>query len=106
MRTCVRMVVVCLLLPRFALRAALVERRSLVGEPVALAPEPGGRQVVGEASGAAEALGVTAGMRVGEALAHCPELRLIPPDPEGERALWGRVLDRLEGIGASVESDR
>ena len=35
-----------------------------------------------------------------------PALRLVPPDPEGSRSLWGHVLDRLEGIGAAVESDR
>ena len=28
-------------------------------------------------------------MRVGEALSRCPELRLVPPDPEGVRSLWG-----------------
>src|SRR4051812_17174283 len=97
--------VVCILFPRFALVAALGDRRALLSEPIALAPEPGRPQQVGEVSAAAEAFGVTTGMRVGEALARCPELRLVPPDPEGVRTLWGRVLDRLEGIGAAVESD-
>jgi protein ImuB len=98
--------VVCVLYPRFELLAALGDRRALLSEPVALAPEAGREQVVGEVSAAAEAFGVTPGMRVGEALARCPELRLAPPDPEGVRALWREVLDRLEGIGAEVESDR
>jgi protein ImuB len=105
MRTCVRMVV-CVLFSRFALVAALEERRELIGEPVALAPEPGRRQVIGEVSPAAEAFGAVAGMRVGEALARCPELRLVPPDPDGVRTLWRRTLDRLEKIGAACESDR
>ena len=78
----------------------------MLSEPVALAPEAGREQVVGEVSAAAEAFGVTPGMRVGEALARCPELRLAPPDPEGVRALWCEVLDRLESIGAAVESDQ
>ncbi len=78
----------------------------MLAEPVALAPEAGREQVVGEVSAAAEAFGVSPGMRVGEALARCPELRLAPPDPEGVRALWREVLDRLEEIGAAVESDR
>jgi protein ImuB len=77
-----------------------------MGEPVALAPEAGRRQVVGEVSPAAEAFGVVAGMRVGEALARCPELRLVPPDPDGVRTLWRRALDRLDRIGAACESDR
>jgi protein ImuB len=78
----------------------------MMGEPVALAPEPGRRQVIGEVSPAAEAFGVVAGMRVGEALARCPELRLVPPDPDGVRGLWRSVLERLERIGAACESDR
>src|SRR4051794_41486397 len=89
MRTCVRMVV-CVLFSRFALVAALEGRRELMGQPVALAPEAGRRQVVGEVSPAAEAFGVVPGMRVGEALARCPELRLVPPDPDGGRMLWRR----------------
>ena len=100
------MMVVCALLPRLSLLAAVGGRRELLGEPVALAPEPGRRAVVGEASSAAEALGVTAGMAVGEALARCPELRLVAPDPHGAREGWGQALDGLERIGASPESDR
>ena len=98
--------IVCVLYPRFELFAALGDRRAMLAEPVALAPEAGREQVVGEVSAAAEAFGVTPGMRVGEALARCPELRLAPPDPEGVRGLWREVLDRLERIGAAVESDR
>src|SRR3954464_4056787 len=98
--------VICVLFSRFALTAALDERRELMGEPVALAPEAGRRQVVGEVSPAAEAFGVVPGMRTGEALARCPELRLVPPDPDGVRSLWRRALDRLERIGAACESDR
>ncbi len=47
--------------------------------PAALAPEPGGLQQVGEVSLAAEAFGVFAGMRLGEALSRCPRLVLVPP---------------------------
>ena len=98
--------VVCVQLPRLALLGAVGERRALLGEPVALAPEGGREQKVGDASPAAEAFGVVAGMRMGEALARCPELRLVPPDPERVRELWSDLLDRLERIGAAVESDR
>ena len=73
---------------------------------MALAPEPGGPQVIGEASGPAEAFGVRAGMRLGEALARCPELMLVPPDPERAEAAWEDALRRLEGIGAAVEPGR
>ena len=98
--------VVCVLLNRLALIAALGGRRSrLMGEPVALAPEPGREQHVGEVSPAAEAFGIVPGMRVGEALSRCPGLLLVPADPEATRAYWNDVLDRLEAIGAAVESD-
>src|SRR3954454_428684 len=105
MRTCVRMVV-CVLYPRFELVAALGGRGALLAAPAALAPEAGREQLVGEVSAAAEAHGVVRGMRLGEALSRCPELRLVPPDPQGVRELWATVLDRLEAIGATVESDR
>jgi protein ImuB len=97
--------VVCVLYPRFELLAALGDRRPLLAEPAALAPEAGREQVVGEVSAPAEAFGVVRGMRLGEAMSRCPALRLVPPDPEGVRSLWHAVLDRLEAIGAAVESD-
>ena len=97
--------VVCVLIPRFTLLAALGERRALLSEPIALAPEAGRSQCVGEVSAAAEAFGVAAGMGLGEALARCPGLRLVPPDPDGVRGLWNEVLDRIERTGAAPESD-
>jgi protein ImuB len=100
------MMVVCVLVPRFSLIAACAERRELLGEPAALAPEPGGDLSVGEVSGAAEAHGVRAGTRLGEALARCPDLVLVPPDPGRAAELWEKALRGLEGIGAAVESER
>jgi protein ImuB len=98
--------VACVLVPRFGLLAAVAGRRELLSRPVALAPEPGGPQVVGEASGAAEAFGITAGMRLAEALGRCPGLALIPPDPARAEEAWEERLARIEGIGAAVESRR
>lgn len=100
------MIVAAVLVPRFALVAACGERSELLRGPAALAPEPGGRQMVGAVSGAAEAHGVRGGMRLGEALSRCPELALVPPDPARAADLWEESLRRLEGIGAAVESDR
>src|SRR5436853_2920624 len=98
--------VVCVLIPRFRLLTALGTRRELLREPVALAPEADREQVVGEASGAAEAVGIHAGMRLGEALARCPELRLVPPDPERAASAWESATCALEQIGAAVEPAR
>ncbi|HWD76689.1 MAG TPA: hypothetical protein VG371_16255 [Solirubrobacteraceae bacterium] len=98
--------IVCVLIPRFALTTALRDRGELLHSPVALAPEPGGAQQIGEVSLSAEAFGIHPGMRLGEALARCPRLTLIPPDPAGVADLWERLLVRLESVGAAVEPER
>jgi protein ImuB len=96
--------VVCVLIPRFELAVAAGGREALASGPVALAPQAGREQCIGEASAAAEALGVRAGLRLAEALARCPTLRLVAPDPAGVADEWDRLLGALEGIGAAVES--
>jgi protein ImuB len=98
--------IVGVLLPRFQLAVAARDRAGLMQAPVALAPEPGGVQKVGEVSLAAEAFGVHPGMALGEALARCRQLVLVPPDPAGVADRWERVLARLESIGAAVEPER
>ena len=98
--------IICVLLPRFQLTIAAGDRSELLHTPTALAPEPGGVQQVGEVSIAAEAFGAHAGMRLGEALARCPKLTLVPPDPAGVADMWERLLVRLESIGAAVEPER
>jgi protein ImuB len=101
------MPVICALIPRFRLIAALGDdRRSMLARPAALAPEPGAAQLIGEATEPAEGFGLRPGMRLGEALSRCPQLALIPPDPERAERSWEEALRRLEGIGAEVESDR
>jgi nucleotidyltransferase/DNA polymerase involved in DNA repair len=98
--------VVCILIPRFPLLAALGGRRERLLHPAALAPEPGGSQAVGEVSGAAEAFGVRAGMALGEALSRCPELALVTPDAERTESMWEELVGRLESVGAAVEPGR
>jgi protein ImuB len=97
--------VLCVLIPRFQLVVA-AGREELLQTPAVLAPEPGREARVGEVSRAAEAFGIHAGMTLGEALARCPELTLVPPDPAGVAERWERMLVRLESIGAAVESER
>lgn len=99
--------VVCVLVPRFDLLAACSGDWRLLRGVAALAPEAGEVQVVGQVSRAAEeAFGILPGMRVGEALARCPEIKLVPPDPVRAAELWDQTLERLEAIGAAVESRR
>jgi protein ImuB len=100
--------VVCVYIPRFELVVAAGEgakmaRQTLTGRALALAPLVGSEQRVGEVSGAAEACGVVRGMLLGEALARCPELVLVPPDPVLAAERWEHLIVALESIGAAVE---
>src|SRR4051794_6373760 len=92
---------ICVLVPRFALRVAL--RGPLPATPVALGPEPGGQPLVGEVNAAAAAFGVRPGMRVGEAIARCPRLELATADPGAVADAAESLLRRLESLGAAVE---
>ncbi len=99
------MPVACALIPRFRLLAAIGDK-GIMKRPAALAPDPGAAQLIGDVTPAAEKFGLRAGMRMGEALSRCPELALVPPDPERAETSWEEMLRRLEGIGAEVESER
>lgn len=103
---CSHRMIVCLQLARFELTVAAGGRAALLRGPSALAPPPGGEHRLGECSPAAEAFGVQAGMTLGEALARCPQLALVPPDPAGVAEAWEEVLARLEAIGAAVAPER
>jgi protein ImuB len=72
-------------------------------KPVALAPLPGKEQLVGSVTAAAQAKGVRPGMRLGEALAMCPELELVEQDPATAEQSWEEILRRLEDAGFQVE---
>ena len=93
--------IVCVLIPRFELAVAAGGREVLAAGPVALAPEAGREQFIGEVSAAAEAHGVRAGLRLGEALARCPTLRLVDARPgrRGRRvgSPAGRARERRRG---------
>lgn len=97
--------VVCVHIPRFELTLAAGGPRVLAGQPLAIAPRSGDGRV-GECSGAAEAFGVAPGMVLGEALARCPDLKLVPGDPLGAAGAWEEILSSLEGMGAAVEPAR
>ena len=94
-------ILICALVPRFALRIAI--GGALGDEPAALAPEAGGRPVIGEVNAAAAAFGVRPGMRAGEALARCPRIRLVTADPGAVADAAEEMLAGLEAIGAAVE---
>jgi protein ImuB len=98
--------VVCVHYPRFELAFAAGGPRALVARALAIAPLPGSERRIGEVSGAAEALGVHRGMALGESLARCPELVLVPADPIVVEEAWESIVHSLESIGAAVEPAR
>jgi protein ImuB len=91
-------------IPGFELRAALRRRPSLVLEPAALAPPEGEEPLIGPVTASAHQAGVRPGMRMGEALATCPKLVLVEPDPAGAEQAWDEIVRRLEDTGFAVES--
>jgi protein ImuB len=95
--------IACVSIPGFELRAALRKAPSLGLRPAALAPEPGREPLVGAVTAAAEALGVRPGMRLGEALATCPQLVLVERDPAAAGEAWEEILRRLEDAGFAVD---
>src|SRR2546423_5313801 len=96
-------VIAAIVIPAFDLRAALRLRPRLQERPAALAPLPGTEPLIGSVTGAAEAKGVRPGMRLGEALATCPELELVEQDPATAEQAWEEILRRLEDAGFAVE---
>jgi protein ImuB len=96
-------VIAALLIPAFDLRAALRLRPALETAPAALAPVPGNEPLLGSVTAAAEAKGVRPGMRLGEALATCPQLQLVEQDPASVEQAWEGLLRRLEDAGFAVE---
>src|SRR5205823_14444762 len=95
--------IACLSIPGFELKAALRKQPSLSLRPAALAPEAGGETLLGPVTAAAEAAGVLPRMRLGEALATCPHLVLVDPDPAAAEQAWEETVRSLEDAGFAVE---
>jgi len=95
--------VACLLIPGFELRAALRKQPGLALRAAALSPAAGTVPVLGPVTAEAERLGVRPGMRLGEALATCPELVLVEQDPAAAEQAWEDILRALEDSGFAVD---
>src|SRR2546421_3368470 len=95
--------IACLLIPGFDLRAALRKQPGLALRPAALPPVAGAEAVLGPVTAEAERLGVRPGMRLGEALATCPQLVLVEQDPAAAEQAWEEILRALEDSGFAVD---
>jgi protein ImuB len=96
--------IACLAIPAFELRAALRKRPSVALQPAALAPPNGAEPLIGSVTAVADQAGVRPGMRMGEALATCPKLILVDPDPASAERDWEEIVRSLEDSGFAVES--
>jgi protein ImuB len=96
--------IVAVALPHFPLLVAMLADGVAADTPAALAPAPGESPTVGLCAPAAWAAGVRPGLRIGEAIARCPDLVLLTPDPDAVTEAHERILVRLEALGAGVES--
>ncbi len=76
----------------------------MVLQPAALAPPDGAEPLIGSVTAAADQAGVRPGMRMGEALATCPKLVLVEPDPASAERDWEETVRSLEDSGFAVES--
>ena len=95
--------IACVLIPGFELRTALRKQPGLTLRPAALAPAARTEPLLGPVTTEAERLGVRPGMRLGEALATCPELVLVEQDPAAAEQAWEEILRALEDSGFAVD---
>ena len=97
--------IIAVVIPRFALHIALRAAKRTADTSIALGPQPGDPNVIGLCSTEAERHGLIPGLRVGEALARCPQLELIVPDPGATAIATEQITNALERIGAGVQVD-
>ncbi|MBA3275979.1 MAG: DNA polymerase Y family protein [Chloroflexia bacterium] len=99
------MPIVCLRIPCFALRIALLESPHLDGHPLLLSNPQSGRAIVLDATPEAIEGGVRPGMNLREASALCPTAVVLAADPVRESTIEQRIQERLEHLSPLVEPD-
>lgn len=99
------MPVACISIPHFALRVAVLEQPELDGTPLVLAPPPGARPVVIDATPEAAARGIRPGVGLREVPALCPAALILPPHPRREANALNTIMLALEQWSPLVEAD-
>ena len=92
----------CLLVTHLPVKAELLRRQELAGQPLVITTGNHGRQTVLDAS--AEAVGVRAGQTVAEALSRCSDAVTLPADSIHLSDVNDRLLAALCEVVPSVES--
>lgn len=99
------MPVVCVRIPHFALRAAVLRNPHLDGTPLLLATSGQDRPLVLDVSGEASRAGARAGLTVREAQALCPLVIVLPEHPIHESELARTILARFLDLSPLVAAD-
>jgi protein ImuB len=90
--------------PEFRLQATLRHAPEPAQQPAALVDLIGTRPCVVERNDEARALSVEPGMTPTQALARCPDLRLVTPNAGHERSAQGTLLQTAETLSPFLES--
>lgn len=99
------MPIVCLRVPCFALRIALLDHPHLDGQPLILSNPGSGRAQVLDATPEALEEGIRPGMTLKEATALCPGAIVLLPNPVRETTIAHQIQDRLDAVSPLVEPD-
>lgn len=99
------MLIVCLRVPHFALRVALIDHPERDSDKMILTNPQSGRTVVVDVTTEARNNGIKPGMTVREALTLCPEVITLLPNPAREASISTDILDQLKQMSPLVEAD-
>lgn len=98
--------IVCLCIPHFALRVAVLRQPEHDGGTLILSStSQSGRAVVVDATAEARSKGIRPGISVREAIVLYPEAIILLPNPVEEARIGNEILDRLEQMSPLVEVD-
>jgi nucleotidyltransferase/DNA polymerase involved in DNA repair len=99
------MAIACVSIPNFALRVEILQRPELDGQPLALRSAETQRPVIVDCNPEAIEQGVRPGMLPREALAMCPHVVTVMPNPARNSAVFNDVIASLEELSPAVEPD-
>jgi nucleotidyltransferase/DNA polymerase involved in DNA repair len=99
------MTIACVSIPNFALRVEILQRPELDGQPLALRSAESQRPAIVDCSPEAIEQGVRPGMLPREALAICPHVVAVMPNPARDSAVFEGIIEALESLSPVVELD-
>jgi len=91
-------------IPRFPCAVEVRRQPSLAGQPLIIGDAEQPKRVL-DCSEEAGSRGVRGDMTIRQALSHCPEATVLPPDPVLYRATWESVLDALGEVSPEIEDE-